>query len=56
MRGAAKVDNKTFGLREGVLEKIIEFGINYGAARLVLFIFCTCIYSIICPLRHIMLL
>ncbi len=27
------MDNKTFGLREGVLEKIIEIGIGYDAER-----------------------
>ena len=31
------MDNKAFGLREGVLEKIIELGIGYGAERLVIF-------------------
>ena len=31
------MDNKAFGLREGVLEKIIEIGISYGAERLVIF-------------------
>ncbi len=31
------MNNKAFGLREGVLEKIIEIGIGYDAERLVLF-------------------